>query len=98
MLAKLTEQAAQTLDPAYTVNATSNWYFMIASTFLTTVLGTLVTARIVEPMLGPWHAAPGSGLDSDHDATEQERRAFSKASAVGALVALGLVLLAALCR
>ncbi len=94
MLAKLTEQASQTIDPAYTVAATSNWYFMIVSTFLITALGTIVTTRIVEPMLGDWKAEPGSGLDNPDAATPEERSAFWKSMGVGAVVTLGIVLLA----
>ncbi len=33
---------------------TSNYYFMVASTFLITILGTFVTERIVEPRLGEY--------------------------------------------
>lgn len=94
MLAKLTEQAAHTIDPSYGVNATANWYFMIVSTFLITAIGTIVTSKFVEPMLGEWKAAPGSGLDNPDDATDEERSAFWKAMGVGAVIALGLVLLA----
>lgn len=34
--------------------ATGNFYFMFVSTFLLTILGTVVTERIVEPNLGPY--------------------------------------------
>ena len=54
MLSALTQQAAQSLDPAYTVNPACNYYFMVASVALITVLGTWVTTKIVEPMLGEW--------------------------------------------
>jgi aminobenzoyl-glutamate transport protein len=52
LLAGLTEEAAQLIDPEYTVVATANYYFMFASTFLITAMGTFVTLRIVEPKLG----------------------------------------------
>lgn len=94
MLAKLTQQAAHTIDPTYLVNATSNWYFMVVSTFMITIIGTFVTSRFVEPMLGEWKAEPGSGLDNPDDATDTERAAFWKSMGVGALIAFGLVLLA----
>jgi aminobenzoyl-glutamate transport protein len=54
LLAGLTEEAARLIDPEYTVVATANYYFMFASTFLITALGTFVTLRIVEPKLGTY--------------------------------------------
>lgn len=90
MLARLTEQAAQTLDPTYTVYATANWYFMVVSVFLVTVIGTLVTTRLVEPMLGPWdRTRASSALEEPTHPTRREKRAF----AVSMGIALGLTLL-----
>ncbi len=54
LLAGITQEAAQLIDPGYTVHAAVNWYFMIASTFLITIVGSLVTAKIVEPRLGAY--------------------------------------------
>lgn len=55
LLAGITEEAAQLVDPAYTVNATANWFFMIASTFLITIVGSLVSIFVVEPKLGVYN-------------------------------------------
>lgn len=54
LLAGLTQEAANLIDPDYTVHAAVNWYFMMVSTFLITGLGAFVTLRIVEPKLGPY--------------------------------------------
>lgn len=54
LLAGLSQEAARFIDPTYTVGAEANWYFMVASTFLITILGTIVTEKIVEPMLGKY--------------------------------------------
>ncbi|WP_305768007.1 AbgT family transporter [Candidatus Epulonipiscium viviparus] len=54
MFAGISTQAANILDPNYLVQPTANWYFMIASTFLIVILGTLVTEKIVEPRLGAY--------------------------------------------
>ncbi|XBQ17098.1 MAG: AbgT family transporter [Oceanicaulis sp.] len=54
LLAGITEEAAQLIDPDYTVVATANWYFMFASTFVVTIIGSLVSIFIVEPKLGPY--------------------------------------------
>jgi aminobenzoyl-glutamate transport protein len=52
LLSGITEPAAQMIDSAYSVPATSNFYFLFVSTILITVLGTFVTEKIVEPRLG----------------------------------------------
>lgn len=54
LLGGITQTAAQLIEPSYTISAAANWYFMIASTFLLTAIGTWVCDRIVEPRLGPW--------------------------------------------
>ncbi|MFU8811932.1 MAG: AbgT family transporter [Balneolaceae bacterium] len=54
LLAGLTQEAAQIIDPDYEVVATANYYFMFVSTFLITALGSFVTLRIVEPKLGAY--------------------------------------------
>jgi aminobenzoyl-glutamate transport protein len=54
LLAGITQEAARLIDPDYTVVATANWYFMFASTFLITIIGSLVTIYIVEPKLGEY--------------------------------------------
>ena len=54
LLAGLSEEAAVILDPAYKVNPTANYYFMVASTFVIAFAGTFVTEKIVEPRLGKY--------------------------------------------
>jgi len=54
LLAGITEEAARFVEPTYEVHPAVNWYFMIASTFLITGVGSLVTALIVEPRLGAY--------------------------------------------
>ncbi|RDY29512.1 AbgT family transporter [Romboutsia weinsteinii] len=65
MLAGLSTEAARMIDPTYTVTATSNMFFMIASTFLITLLGWFITDKIVEPRLGA--VKGGSTLSKDDD-------------------------------
>ena len=52
MLAGISTEAAQIIDPSYYVLPTANYYFMAASTILIAILGTLVTVKWVEPRLG----------------------------------------------
>lgn len=98
LLSKLTQAAAATVDPTYaaTINPTCNYYFMVASVFLITILGTFVTTRIVEPMLGEWDPADAD-LDEaivPADPTSKERHAFLVSMVVGAVTLGALALLA----
>ncbi|MCS6954306.1 MAG: AbgT family transporter [Bryobacterales bacterium] len=55
LLAGLSQEAARIVDPSYRVNPACNYYFMAASTFLITAVGTLITERVVAPRLSVWH-------------------------------------------
>lgn len=54
LLAGITNEALTSVGIDYQINATANWYFMIVSTFLLIILGTLVTEKIVEKNLGTY--------------------------------------------
>lgn len=88
LLAGATEQAAQIIDPGYLVNISSNWYFMIASTFLLAIAGTVITVRIVEPMLGPFDPI-AAGIDiSEVNALETEETPLEKKAFLWANITL----------
>lgn len=65
MLGELTMAAAATIDPAYAeqMNIAMNWWFIIASTFLLTIVGTWVSEKIVEPRLGEYKGDYRGSLD-----------------------------------
>jgi aminobenzoyl-glutamate transport protein len=89
LLAGLSEAAARIVDPAYTVNAMANYYFMAVSTFIVTAVGTWVTERIVAPRLGAYTgAAPREELKP---IVAAERRGLW--AAAGAAVLLTAVVL-----
>ncbi|HZJ74096.1 MAG TPA: AbgT family transporter [Perlabentimonas sp.] len=54
LLAGLSTEAARIIDPEYYVLPTSNYYFMVVSTFFIATVGTWVTNVIVEPRLGKY--------------------------------------------
>src|SRR3990167_3773199 len=87
LLAGLTQEAARLYDPNYIVAVTANYYFMIASTFLLTIIGTWVTVKIVEPRLGVYG---GSGQKSLEKLRPEEKRGLATA---GLTIALELLLL-----
>ena len=95
MLSALTQQAAQGLDPQYTVNPACNYYFMVASTLFITVAGTFVTSKIVEPMLGKWDPSLGDGSQHEGGTTPsaEESRAFGISALVGLVMGIGILLL-----
>jgi aminobenzoyl-glutamate transport protein len=85
LLAGLSEEAARIITPDYEVNPSANYYFMAASTFLITALGTFVTERIVEPRLGPYAGAPHTD-ESATTLTGPEKRGLIFALAAAVLV------------
>lgn len=71
IFAGMSTEAAKIIDPNYTVLPTANWFFMIASTFLITAIGTFVTEKIVEPRLGTYKPEKEVGIE---DITLDQKR------------------------
>lgn len=57
LLSGITQEAGRIVQPDLLVNPACNYYFMAASTFLITIVGTWVTERLVEPRLGTYHGS-----------------------------------------
>jgi aminobenzoyl-glutamate transport protein len=99
LLAGITQEAAQLLDPGYSVHPAVNYYFMAVSTFLITGLGAWVTDRIVEPQLGRYDASRAEPGVADQLSMEplsrEEKRGLLWAAlsvfAVCALLALAVI-------
>jgi aminobenzoyl-glutamate transport protein len=89
LLGGLTQHAAATVNPIYaeTINYAMNYYFMIVSVFVLTIVGTLVTEKIVEPRLGTYK---GSVTEKAESLTSLEKKGL-----LGALAAF-IVTIAAL--
>lgn len=68
VLAGISTEAAHLVEPQREVSILANYYFIVASTFLITVLGTLITEKITLPALPPWHKET-SQSDSLHSHT-----------------------------
>lgn len=85
ILSGMTTEAAQILNENYIVNATDNFYFMFASTFLIVIIGTIITDKIVEPSLGSFE-------NYYEDKSEVNPRAFLYAN-ISLLVMIVLILL-----
>ena len=91
MLAGITQTAVSILDPGYQVQVMGNYIFLFVSTFLITILGTIVTDKIVEPRLGVY----GGGLEGEEDAslttiTDEQKKALRRAG-IAALVYIAVI-------
>ena len=96
LLGELTIDAAATVDADYAegMNLAMNYWFIIVSTFLLTIVGTLVSHYIVEPRLGAWE---GEGAVSGDDQesmmlSDHERKGLIWAG-VSALITIALLAL-----
>ncbi|MBN8237190.1 AbgT family transporter [Halobacillus kuroshimensis] len=91
LLGDLTIQAAATIDPEYadTILYTMNYYFMIVSVFVLTIVGTIVTDKIVEPRLGTYK---GGVKEEVNYLTTLEKKGMTGAL-IGFIVTIGLMAL-----
>jgi len=96
LLAGLTQEAANIIDPDYKVHALVNYYFMIVSTFMITAIGAFVTLRIVEPKLGVYDPSIAMEDISDETSmeplTEKERHGL-KWTGISTLIMFGILAL-----
>ncbi|QDV05348.1 p-aminobenzoyl-glutamate transport protein [Planctomycetes bacterium Poly30] len=105
LLAGITTEAAAIVDGAYAsggpkeVLATANWYFMAVSTFLITIVGTLVTEKVVAPWLGDYDEsrAEDGALDASRgglqELTAPEKKGLKLSAIALVVLAIGLALL-----
>ncbi|MEM1105200.1 MAG: AbgT family transporter [Pseudomonadota bacterium] len=96
LLAGITQEAARLIDPGYEVAPTANWYFMVASTFLITAIGSAVSIFIVEPQLGTYNSSRADSTILDDRMMEPLKKA-EKTGLIWAGIALfGVLALMAL--
>ena len=94
LLAGISQAAASIIDPAYEVSVMGNYWFMFASTFLITILGTIITDKIVEPRLGKYTGEVHGEEDlSLTTITDLERKGLRNAG-IAALVYIIVIALA----
>lgn len=83
LLSGISTEAAGIIDSSLTVSPVSNWYFNIVSTFALTIVGGLVTTKIIEPRLGKY-------THKIDELEQSESSTTAKKAFIGSLVA-GLV-------
>ena len=94
LLAGLTTEGAKLVNPDYVVGIQANWWFLIASTVLITVLGTIITEKIVEPRLGKYNGDVTVD-ESEMTISKSEQRGLRFAGIATLLTVLGFVALVA---
>ncbi|MDO5399527.1 MAG: AbgT family transporter [Eubacteriales bacterium] len=94
MLAGITQAAVSLLDPGYTVQVMGNYLFLVASTFLITAVGTLITDRVVEPRLEAFDTIEDEGHADLAAVTPLQKRGLRNAGLAAACFA---ALVAAAC-
>jgi aminobenzoyl-glutamate transport protein len=88
LLAGISQEAAQIIDPQYTVSPACNYYFMVVSTFMVAAVGTWVSVKVVEPRLGPYKGAEVAEGDELRPLTTKEKSGLWWALAVSLLLAI----------
>lgn len=83
LLAGLSEEAAHIIDPAYQVNPTCNYYFMVVSVFFISIAGTWVTEKIVVPRLGAYGGQADGEAPALQKLSADEKRGLRYAASAG---------------
>lgn len=92
LLGELTIQAAATWDPVYAegMNIAMNYYFLIVSVLVLTIVGTFVTEKIVEPRLGKYKGGVDEKAESLNDG---EKKGLIGAGIAFLVTVIGIALL-----
>jgi len=89
LLAGLSTEAAEIIDPSYVVNPTANYYFMVVSTFFIAFTGTFVTEKLVEPRLGKYS---GDVKADNIDKLSRKEKRGLRAAGITMLIITGIIL------
>lgn len=92
LLGGLTTEGAKLVDPNYVVGIQANWWFLIASTVLITIIGTIVTEKIIEPRLGRYKG-DAKVEDDAMSVSKEEQRGLRFAGIATLLTVAGLATL-----
>lgn len=80
LLSGITTEVMQSLGSDIVVTPADNWYFMVTSVVILSVVGALVTEKIVEPRLGKYEGSVGKQFEK---ASTLEMKALKNASMAG---------------
>lgn len=92
LLAGISQTAVSIIDPNYEVAVLGNYWFLAASTFMITILGTIITDKFVEPRL---QAFGGELLGAEDESlttiTAEEKKGLKKAGIAALIYCLIIV-------
>ena len=93
LLAGITTESAKMVQAGYEVNIASNWFFLIASTVLITVVGTIITEKVVEPRLGPYKGK--NQIEEINGISKEEKRGlkFALIALILFVIVMGLLVI-----
>ncbi|MGX4670543.1 AbgT family transporter [Cerasibacillus sp. JNUCC 74] len=80
ILAGISTEAAAIIDDSIVVTPVDNWYFNIVSVFVITIVGGLITDKLIEPRLGTYKGG-------DVDTVDEEDHPKAKKAFILALIA-----------
>lgn len=89
LLSGITTEAAKSIDESFIVTPVDNYFFMAASVFIMTIVGGLITDKLVEPRLGEYK---GNVEKEVNEVTALELRGLRNA-VIAALIYIAVVLL-----
>src|SRR5699024_1721526 len=87
VLSGISTEVTESMGTDIVVTPVDNWYFMIVSVVVLTVVVGLVTEKIVEPRLGTYQGAKGKEYE---EVTQNEFKALLKAT-IGRLIYIPLI-------
>jgi aminobenzoyl-glutamate transport protein len=90
LLSGISTEAAHAIDPQMHVSVIDNWYFMATSVIVLTLVGGLITDRIIEPRLGVWQGNSDERLEQ---LTAAQNRGLLAAGIAALLFIAGVALL-----
>lgn len=82
LLSGITNEASAAIGLEVAVSPVSNWYFLIASTFVLTLVGGIITEKIIEPRLGEYK---GDKVKELSELTREENKGLRNAG-IAALI------------
>lgn len=94
LLAGISQAAVSEINPDYEVSVMGNYFFLFASTFLITILGTFVTNKIVEPRLGKYNDNLSVSEDDSLTTISPLERKGIKNAGIVALIFVAVVIIA----
>lgn len=92
LLSGISTEAAQIIDPEFIVSPLDNWFFNVASVFILTFVGGIITTRFIEPRLGKYRGE--AVIDEGDDDLPNAGRGLRNAGIAGGLyIALIVIVL-----